>query len=192
MNFEKIIATYRLTALYDSEDDIEEYTNYKENIEINKLKKNIPYPGHSSKKACHIAIIIKGLYKVINHAKNDYERQYVEGLKVTSLHAEVACIKNVKNIRKKYRLLVLKYNKHGFLEDSKPCSHCKETIIKCGFKEVYYSTGNGEEIVRVKLNELNTRESKSQKQFKIHGFKNPFTIKSTISLKPTINSPIRS
>ena len=36
---------------------------------------------------------------MIKHAKNNYERQYVSGSKVTSLHAEVACIKNIKKIR---------------------------------------------------------------------------------------------
>jgi deoxycytidylate deaminase len=96
----------------------------------------------------------------------------MDGKKITSLHAEVACLKNIK-IRKKYRLLVLKYNKKGLLVDSKPCSHCKGAIMEKGFKEVYYSTGNEEEIVKTKMKDLKTRESKSQKQFKIHGFNKP-------------------
>jgi deoxycytidylate deaminase len=96
----------------------------------------------------------------------------MDGKMMTSLHAEVACINKI-NIRKKYRLLVLKYNKSGFLVDSKPCSNCKTFIMEKGFKEVYYSTGHGEEIVKTKMKDLDTRESNAQKQFKIHGFDKP-------------------
>lgn len=46
-------------------------------------------------------------------------------------------------------------------------------MIKKGFKKVYYSTGVDDEIDVIKLTELVTRDSKSQKQFKKHGYKLP-------------------
>ena len=90
---------------------------------------------------------------------------------MTSLHAEVNCIKNIKH-RKKYRLLVLKYNKRGELVDSRPCSDCKNSIVNCGFTNVYFSTEDGS-IVKRKLSDLETRVSKSQDQFSKYGFNPP-------------------
>ncbi len=89
---------------------------------------------------------------------------------MTSIHAEVNCIKNIKKLRKKYRLLVLKFNKQGELVDSKPCSHCRETMIRKGFTDVYYSTNEGI-IEKSKLKNLETRLSTSQKLFREKGFK---------------------
>lgn len=87
---------------------------------------------------------------------------------MTSIHAEVNCLKNIK-FRKKYRLLVLKFNKQGELRDSKPCSQCKEYIKKKGFKEVYYSTNEGT-IEKSKIDDMETIESKAQKRFKHRSF----------------------
>ena len=107
---------------------------------------------------------------MIHYGKNDYERQYVDGQSATSLHAEVCCIRKIKKMRKKYRLLVLKFNKDGSLVESKPCSDCKKQMMEKGFTEVFYSTSEGI-IEKTKLRDLKTRESKSQKQFKVHGFR---------------------
>lgn len=72
-------------------------------------------------------------------------------------------------MRKKYRLLVLKFSKNGELSDSKPCLDCKKRMMEKGFTEVYFSTSDGT-IEKIKLKDLETRYSKSQEQFKIYGY----------------------
>lgn len=56
--FEEIVARYRLYALYDNDDNCEYFSNSSDSESTNSIES---YPGCSSKKACHIAILIKGL-----------------------------------------------------------------------------------------------------------------------------------
>jgi deoxycytidylate deaminase len=94
----------------------------------------------------HIAYLIKGR-RVINYSRNNYNRQFINGKIATSLHAEIGCMKFLKDnkrIKKGFSVLILRYNKHnGSLCDSKPCNNCKQFLIKKGLTKIYCSTSDG-------------------------------------------------
>ena len=63
MNFENIVAKYRLEALYDNDSD---YSDYVSSVSSDTGSESsgssgCSYPGCSSKKSCHVAILLKGL-----------------------------------------------------------------------------------------------------------------------------------
>lgn len=104
----------------------------------------------------HVAFLIKGK-KIIHFSMNNYNRQYVDGKFTTSLHAEIGCVKILKDkgkIKKGFDVLVLRFNKgNGYLCDSRPCSNCKTFLEKKGFCRVYCSTEDGT-IQKFKLSEM--------------------------------------
>lgn len=55
-----------------------------------------------------------------------------------SVHAEQACINNVKNknILKECTLVLLKLNRNGYLTDCEPCEMCAHIIKKYKIKKV--------------------------------------------------------
>ena len=59
--FEEIVAKYRLTALYDNLDNLDEYEPSVSSDSDSVSSSESSYPGCSTKKACHIAILLKGL-----------------------------------------------------------------------------------------------------------------------------------
>ena len=56
---------------------------------------------------------------------------------------------------KKVNLLVIRIDKNNKLQMAKPCSHCLETIKQLNIiKNIYYSTGNGDEIKCEKITNI--------------------------------------
>lgn len=104
----------------------------------------------------HIAYLVKGK-RIITYSRNHYNRQYVNGKVMTSLHAEIGCMlkyKNSSRIRKGFDILILRYNRHtGCLCDSKPCNNCKQFLIKKGINRIYCSLSDGS-IKKIRLEDI--------------------------------------
>src|SRR4051812_8288441 len=95
-------------------------------------------------KYIHIAILISA-GKIVKYEFNDYSRNYANRKLFPSIHAEFNCCRNIgegkgNKSSKKYRLLVLSFNKLGELRDSRPCYMCRDMLLTKGFKYVYCST----------------------------------------------------
>lgn len=74
------------------------------------------------------------------------------GSNTGKLHAEVASIKNKRSKRKdrsKLLVFVVRLNVAGAYKMSKPCPRCQEYMRKTGVDEVFYSTDNGFEKMRL-------------------------------------------
>lgn len=111
---------------------------------------------------CHVAGLIKSNSKLIKYAFNDYNRQYKGRKVITALHAEQNCV--VCSNSKNCKLIVVRFDKNGNLKDSKPCSYCKNHLIKNGFKHIYCSLEDGT-IGKIKLADVIDYLSNSQKKF---------------------------
>lgn len=117
---------------------------------------------HQTKRYCHVACLVKGK-RIINIAKNDYTRQFSGGQLNTSLHAEINCVKQVRDL-KNYRLIVLRFTSDGKLRDSKPCHSCKMYLMNRGLSHVFCSTENGV-IQKLRLESIIAYQSPAQKKF---------------------------
>lgn len=81
-----------------------------------------------------------------------------------STHAEIDGLRkmriqqsiNPKIARSTFDIVVIRFSKTGKLGISRPCYHCLKSLNESdiNIKYVYYSTGNGNEIVRETLNEM--------------------------------------
>jgi tRNA(Arg) A34 adenosine deaminase TadA len=71
-------------------------------------------------------------------------------------HAEMSIFKkiNYKKMRK-VDVYVIRINGNGKLINSKPCSHCLNSLKKLNIKKIYYSDENGD-IVCEKTNDMKT------------------------------------
>lgn len=113
-------------------------------------------------RACHVAFLLKGK-KVIQTGFNQMDRQCFRGKCITSLHAEIDCLRKARPIteliRKNYSLLVINISKeafedddhphrhnnvHSYYKNSKPCSNCTKFLMGLNFKFIYCSNENGE------------------------------------------------
>jgi len=127
-------------------------------------------------KSNHVACLVKGRRRIVSSCMNDYRRQYIGRKLSTTLHAEVGCLKDNKDliiqkkIKKNLSLLVLRYRKDGALCDSRPCSDCKEFLLNRGFTFVYCSIADGS-IQKFFLKDILNHLSSSQIQFKIFGLR---------------------
>lgn len=91
---------------------------------------------------------------------NDPQRQKVDGKTCTSLHAEVACLRNVKN-PKKFRILVVNIGENGKLKNSTPCYYCKKYLEERGVTSIYCSMDNGK-IEKIKIKDIHPRKTQAQ------------------------------
>ncbi len=107
----------------------------------------------------HVAYLFKGK-KLVKCCTNNYNRQCFNSKRVTSLHAEIGCIKN-DMVKKGFKMLVVRFNKNGELCDSKPCNSCKNHLLSKGFVNIYCSTSNGT-ISKFKLSSIEDYNSPSQ------------------------------
>lgn len=111
---------------------------------VNKYKDDALIPKNRS---CHIAFLLKGK-KILHIGYNQMNRNYYEGHSITSLHAEIDCLRKIRyNKIKKYNILVVNINKdvsnNKLYKDSRPCKHCTNYLIEKGFKHIFCSTENG-------------------------------------------------
>lgn len=105
----------------------------------------------------HVACILKGK-RVIKFAFNDTLREYIDGTRMSSLHAEHACLRNCNcNGR---NILILRYGRKGELKDSKPCANCKHFMISKGIQYVFCSMDDGS-VQKIKLSDLELYLSRS-------------------------------
>lgn len=128
MNFDKIIQNYASEAL-----------------ELNRYNKS-----------CHIAILLHKK-KVVSFGYNQMDRQCFRGKAITSLHAEVDCIRKIRPIsdisKRNYSLLIIKISRYDHTyTNSKPCDCCTKFIKGVGINHVYCSNENGE-IEKIKLDD---------------------------------------
>jgi hypothetical protein len=80
----------------------------------------------------------------------------MDGLRRIRVHHS----RNPKRNKDCYDIIVIRLSKSGKLGISRPCYHCLKSLSESNIniKYVYYSTGNGDEIVRESLNEMLNNE----------------------------------
>jgi len=121
---------------------------------LDDLRAYIPAGGgnlDNRKTFRHIAIIFKG-NKVLAIATNQIgSRSFGCGYNLLTLHAEVAAIKKVGDVRlldgtTMYVFRLGKGSNDCFM-NSEPCRNCRKLLTKCmrehGLSRVFYSAGNG-------------------------------------------------
>lgn len=106
-------------------------------------------------KSCHIAVLLQGKRKICSYGFNQMDRQCYRGRHVSSLHAEVDCVRKIQHIQQKvqrYTLIVAKVSKNddSKMYSSMPCKECTKYLLGLGFKSIYCSTHHGT-IVKVRL-----------------------------------------
>lgn len=100
-------------------------------------------------KACHVAFLLKNRKVPIKIGYNQMERQCFQGQEITSLHAEIDCLRQCRSIKaKNYTFLVVNISKDikdGKIKykDSRPCIHCTKFLKEVGFKHIYCSNSEG-------------------------------------------------
>ena len=107
-------------------------------------------------KSCHIAVLLKGKRKICSYGFNQMDRQCYRGKHVSSLHAEVDCVRKMAEplrAMRRYTLVVAKVSKNddSKMYSSMPCKECTKYLLGLGFKSIYCSTHHGT-IVKVHLN----------------------------------------
>jgi deoxycytidylate deaminase len=109
----------------------------------------------------HVACIVKGK-KLVSYSRNDYSRQCFNGKYISSLHAEIACMRNIPDLRKGMKVIVLRYSKGtGKLCDSRPCNTCKEYLTSKGLTSIYCSNEDGH-VVKYRIKDLPVYNTKAQ------------------------------
>lgn len=115
---------------------------------LEKIKKISRTKLKKSYRCNHIAVIFKGnkIYSIgCNSHKThpqilDYE--YHDHAKI---HAELsACIKFGKQDCKKFSIAVLRIDRNGYFNQSKPCVGCQSVIKQLGFRRVFFTNEFGE------------------------------------------------
>lgn len=106
-------------------------------------------PLNFERRTSHVAFLVKKNKIVqigINLAKShpitkNYKYQDHQH---TGVHAELnVCIKSGKEDLSKYKLVVIRINRHNQTTNSKPCIGCQGVIKQFGVGQVWYSTDNG-------------------------------------------------
>lgn len=103
----------------------------------------------SRKNRCyHIAFIFKKnrILSIGLNSKKTHPKIKEYGYEDFSrLHAELsACIRFGQNDCKKYSIAVLRIDRNGKLNQSKPCDCCSNVIRQLKFKKVYFTNSKGE------------------------------------------------
>jgi hypothetical protein len=117
----------------------------KRTIEIAKAM----CPLNVQHRCSHIAFLIKKgrIHHIgINVGKshpNTLKYKYAGGEK-SNIHAELSvCMKSEHVDLKSYKMIVLRVDRHGNINNSKPCTGCSEVIKQFNVGEVCYSDKNG-------------------------------------------------
>lgn len=87
-------------------------------------------------KIVHIGINLAKSHPITkNHPYHEYQQ--------TGIHAELnACLKSGKEDLSKYKLIVIRINRHNKTTNSKPCVGCQGILKQFNVGEVWYSTDN--------------------------------------------------
>jgi len=113
----------------------------------------------------HIAFLIKS-GKIVHIGTNSC-KSHPETLKYAyqnhqrvGIHAELAvCMKSGKTNLRDFTMIVLRINRNGKLDNSRPCCGCQSVIKQFNVGEVWYSNIN-EEVVKNKTIEQTLYDSK--------------------------------
>lgn len=105
----------------------------------------------------HGAIAFKG-GKIFSKGHNSTKSGRILKMNVPSIHAECACMRGLRST-KGMKILVLRVGRGGELRLSKPCSLCRDVMMKSGIHKVYYSDEDGD-IISTRLIDLVTIPSK--------------------------------
>lgn len=154
----------------------------KDNI-VSQLLYLYPYTFHKS--AHHISALLKHS-KILQSATNVIEPVYTKRKTFCSLHAEINVLTqyyrkncNIKNnclryidrdgtkIKSNLDLIVIRVNNENSFLNSEPCFHCSNVIKYFHIKNIYFSNGNGDEIVKKKTDCLNYHISRGNRNNKI-------------------------
>lgn len=103
---------------------------------------------NANNKSCHLALLLRG-HKVMSYGFNQMDRQCFRGKTISSMHAEIDCLRKCRPIRdlfkRNYTLIIVKVSKSDDMlySDSSPCKCCTKFIKGLGFKHVYCTTKEG-------------------------------------------------
>lgn len=124
---------------------------------IIQLYANKALEHNGDNKACHMALLMSGNNKVISFGFNQMDRQCFRGKYVSSVHAEIDCLRKYRPIRdlmkRNYYLVIVKVAKSDkvMYHDSMPCKHCTRFLLGLNFRHVYCSNKDGS-ITKLNLN----------------------------------------
>ena len=118
------------------------------NIKLLKRLENIAWENLSRESRCfHIAFIFRGnnILSIGTNSNKTHPKIKQYGYEDHSkLHAELsACIKLGEEDCRKYSIGVLRIDRNGKLNHSKPCYHCSHLIEVLNFKKVYFTNQFG-------------------------------------------------
>jgi hypothetical protein len=85
--------------------------------------------------------------KIESHTALKFAKKFKNGSKYHYKHAEVDCFSKLwgrSYISKDMKMVVLRVNSLGELQQSKPCAYCQDVIDGLGITRVYYSNMQGE------------------------------------------------
>jgi tRNA(Arg) A34 adenosine deaminase TadA len=94
------------------------------------------------------AIIYDRRGKVLSIGKNSYVKTHPYQAKMANkcglpekqyLHAEISAIIKCRDLKKAFRILVTRLNKHGEPALAKPCPVCQSAIIASGIRNVEHT-----------------------------------------------------
>ena len=107
-------------------------------------------PENTEHRCSHIAFLIKSS-KIVHIGSNSCKShpktlQYAyKNHQIVGLHAELAvCMKSGKENLKDYKMVVLRVDRNGKLNNSKPCCGCQSVIKQFNLGEVWYSNSEGQ------------------------------------------------
>lgn len=94
-------------------------------------------PLNTEHRCSHIAFLIKSHPKTLNYAYQNHQ--------LVGIHAELAvCMKSGKTNLRHFKMVVLRINRNGKLDNSRPCCGCQSVIDQFNVGDVWYSNTNGE------------------------------------------------
>jgi deoxycytidylate deaminase len=119
---------------------------YLNDIAIKYLEDGLLY--NKDNRVCHIAFLLKGK-KMVRIGYNQMHRNYYNRKVITSLHAEVDCIRKLTGCKNynRYSILVINIykgrNNSVHFKDSRPCKDCTNFLKEKGYKNIFCSTEKG-------------------------------------------------
>ena len=117
-------------------------------VQLERIKKLAKNKLAQEFRCNHLAVIFKGnaIFSIGRNSQKTHPKvfdyDYPDFCKV---HAELsACIKFGQEDCRRYSLAVLRIDRNGKFNQSKPCAGCQSVIRQLGFKRVFFTNDNGE------------------------------------------------
>lgn len=107
-------------------------------------------PLNTEHRCSHIAFLIKS-GKIVHIGTNGCKSHpktlnyAYQNHQLVGIHAELAvCMKSGKTNLRHFKMVVLRINRNGKLDNSRPCCGCQSVIDQFNVGDVWYSNTNGE------------------------------------------------